>query len=179
MSNEKKSRVTRVCPLPITHNPSPQFSALPPLALYIHIPWCVRKCLIAISFARGARRRAGADYISALTADLDSALPLVWSRRVYSVFFGGGTPSLFSSQGMDAILSAVRAACLWPAMRDHPRGESRHLRSGEVPAIPRGGYQPAVDRHPEFQSRASPSARPHPRRARGAARDRNRETRFR
>ncbi len=110
MSNEKKSRVTRVCPSPIAHNPSPHFSALPPLALYIHIPWCVRKCPYCDFNSHEARGGVPEqEYISALTADLEQALPLVWGRRVYSVFFGGGTPSLFSSQGIDTILAMVRA----------------------------------------------------------------------
>jgi len=110
MSNEKKSGVTRVCPSPITHNPSPHFSALPPLALYIHIPWCVRKCPYCDFNSHEARGGVPEqEYISALTADLEQALPLVWGRRVYSVFFGGGTPSLFSSQGIDTILAMVRA----------------------------------------------------------------------
>jgi oxygen-independent coproporphyrinogen-3 oxidase len=89
---------------------NPAFKALPPLALYIHIPWCVRKCPYCDFNSHEARGEAPErDYIAALTADLDQALPDVWGRRVYSVFFGGGTPSLFSPQGIDAILSAVRA----------------------------------------------------------------------
>jgi len=86
------------------------FRVLPPLALYIHIPWCVRKCPYCDFNSHEAR--AGVpeqEYIAALTADLEQALPLVWGRRVGSVFFGGGTPSLFSAQGIDAILAAVRA----------------------------------------------------------------------
>lgn len=86
------------------------FRVLPPLALYIHIPWCVRKCPYCDFNSHEAR--AGVpeqEYIAALTADLEQALPLVWGRKVYSVFFGGGTPSLFSAQGIDAILAMVRA----------------------------------------------------------------------
>ena len=86
------------------------FRVLPPLALYIHIPWCVRKCPYCDFNSHEAR--AGVpeqEYIAALTADLEQALPLVWGRRVGSVFFGGGTPSLFSAQGIDAILATVRA----------------------------------------------------------------------
>ena len=89
---------------------NPAFSALPPLALYIHIPWCVRKCPYCDFNSHEARGGVPEqEYISALTADLEQALPLVWGRRVYSVFFGGGTPSLFSSQGIDTILAMVRA----------------------------------------------------------------------
>jgi oxygen-independent coproporphyrinogen-3 oxidase len=88
----------------------PQFKALPPLALYIHIPWCVRKCPYCDFNSHEAREAvAEARYVAALVADLERALPEVWGRRVHSVFFGGGTPSLFSAQAIDAILAAVRA----------------------------------------------------------------------
>ena len=85
-------------------------SALPPLSLYIHIPWCVRKCPYCdfnSHESKGAipERR----YIDALISDLDHTLPNVWGRRVYTIFFGGGTPSLFSAEGIDEILAAVRA----------------------------------------------------------------------
>jgi oxygen-independent coproporphyrinogen-3 oxidase len=88
----------------------PRFVALPPLSLYVHIPWCVRKCPYCDFNSHEAgdpidERR----YVDALTSDLESALPRVWGRKVYSVFFGGGTPSLFSPEAIDAILSAVRA----------------------------------------------------------------------
>jgi coproporphyrinogen III oxidase-like Fe-S oxidoreductase len=87
-----------------------RFKALPPLALYIHIPWCVRKCPYCDFNSHEARAAVPEQqYIAALVADLERALPQVWGRRVYSVFFGGGTPSLFSAQGIDAILCAVRA----------------------------------------------------------------------
>lgn len=89
---------------------TPRFSALPPLALYIHIPWCVRKCPYCDFNSHEARGAVPEQqYIAALVADLERALPQVWGRRVYTVFFGGGTPSLFSAQGIDAILCAVRA----------------------------------------------------------------------
>ena len=95
---------------PITHHPSPSFRALPPLSLYIHIPWCVRKCPYCDFNSHEARAAVPEErYIAALIADLDRALPQVWGRRVYSIFFGGGTPSLFSARSVDAILSAVRA----------------------------------------------------------------------
>jgi coproporphyrinogen III oxidase-like Fe-S oxidoreductase len=89
---------------------SPRFTALPPLSLYIHIPWCVRKCPYCDFNSHEARGELPEQpYISALIADLEQALPQIWGRRVYSVFIGGGTPSLFSAAGIDAILSAVRA----------------------------------------------------------------------
>jgi oxygen-independent coproporphyrinogen-3 oxidase len=89
---------------------APRFAALPPLALYIHIPWCMRKCPYC-DFNSHERRGAipEAQYIDALVADLEFALPSIWGRRVVSVFFGGGTPSLFSPEAIDRLLAAVRA----------------------------------------------------------------------
>jgi putative oxygen-independent coproporphyrinogen III oxidase len=106
-------------------------AAPPPLALYIHIPWCVKKCPYcdfnshAVSLPSPLGRGAGGEgkkvggeggrsalpetaYIDALLADLESALPDIWGRKIHSVFFGGGTPSLFSADGIDRILTAVR-----------------------------------------------------------------------
>jgi oxygen-independent coproporphyrinogen-3 oxidase len=87
-------------------------ASLPPLALYVHLPWCVRKCPYC-DFNSHEWRGGGAlpedDYVSALVADLESALPLVWGRRVQTVFLGGGTPSLFSARALDTLLAAVRA----------------------------------------------------------------------
>ena len=83
---------------------------LPPLALYVHIPWCVRKCPYC-DF--NSHERSGTlpeqDYVQKLTSDLESLLPSVWGRRIVSVFIGGGTPSLFSPDAIDTLLSAVRA----------------------------------------------------------------------
>ncbi len=85
-------------------------SVLPPLALYVHIPWCVRKCPYC-DF--NSHERSGtlpeAEYIEKLLSDLESLLPSVWGRRLASVFIGGGTPSLFSPESIDALLSAIRA----------------------------------------------------------------------
>jgi len=98
---------------PIARHSSPRFAVLPPLSLYIHIPWCVRKCPYCDFNSHEARGPIPEQrYIDALVCDLESALPLVWGRPVQSVFFGGGTPSLFSAAGIDAILSAVRARVL-------------------------------------------------------------------
>ncbi len=95
---------------PVTHHPSPSFRALPPLSLYIHIPWCARKCPYCDFNSHEARGTVPEErYVAALNADLEQALPEVWGRRVHSVFFGGGTPSLFSAPAIDAILAAVRA----------------------------------------------------------------------
>jgi len=87
-----------------------RFAVLPPLALYVHLPWCVRKCPYC-DF--NSHERAGelpeAEYVAALVADLESLLPSIWGRRVVSVFIGGGTPSLFAPESIDALLAAVRA----------------------------------------------------------------------
>ncbi|HET7159942.1 MAG TPA: radical SAM family heme chaperone HemW [Burkholderiales bacterium] len=88
----------------------PRFRTLPPLSLYIHIPWCVRKCPYCDFNSHEARSEIPeARYVDALIADLEQSLPLIWGRRIYTIFFGGGTPSVFSADAIDAILSAVRA----------------------------------------------------------------------
>jgi oxygen-independent coproporphyrinogen-3 oxidase len=88
----------------------PRFAALPPLSLYVHIPWCIRKCPYCDFNSHEARGEIPeARYVEALIADLEFALPAVWGRRFSSVFFGGGTPSLFSPDAIDRILAAVRA----------------------------------------------------------------------
>ncbi|MFD0928829.1 radical SAM family heme chaperone HemW [Methylophilus glucosoxydans] len=81
----------------------------PPLSLYIHIPWCVRKCPYCDFNSHEARQEVPeAAYVDALIADLEQATPLVWGRKIRSVFFGGGTPSIFSAESIDKILSHVR-----------------------------------------------------------------------
>ncbi len=87
--------------------------ALPPLALYIHLPWCLKKCPYC-DFNSHERRPGSAglpetEYLDALCADLEAALPLVWGRRVHSLFIGGGTPSLFAPAAIDRLLADVRA----------------------------------------------------------------------
>jgi oxygen-independent coproporphyrinogen-3 oxidase len=89
---------------------APRLKTLPPLSLYIHIPWCVRKCPYCDFNSHEARGDAPEqDYIAALTSDLEAALPLIWGRKIYTVFFGGGTPSVFSAAGIEQIIAAVRA----------------------------------------------------------------------
>ena len=87
-----------------------KLAALPPLALYVHIPWCVRKCPYC-DF--NSHERSGAlpekEYVGKLLEDLESLLPSVWGRRLSSVFIGGGTPSLFTPESIDALLAGVRA----------------------------------------------------------------------
>ncbi|MGN6317596.1 radical SAM family heme chaperone HemW [Trinickia sp.] len=86
-------------------------TSLPPLALYVHFPWCVRKCPYCDfnSHEWKGERFPEDDYLDALRADLEQALPLVWGRQVHTVFIGGGTPSLLSARGLDRLLSDVRA----------------------------------------------------------------------
>jgi oxygen-independent coproporphyrinogen-3 oxidase len=88
-----------------------QLKALPPLSLYIHFPWCERKCPYC-DFNSHQVKDGGFDekrYIQALIADLQTELPNVWGRRVHTIFIGGGTPSLLSHAGLDELLSHVRA----------------------------------------------------------------------
>jgi putative oxygen-independent coproporphyrinogen III oxidase len=81
----------------------------PPLSLYIHIPWCVRKCPYCdFNSHENKQNIPESIYVDALIADLEQATPLVWGRKVSSVFFGGGTPSLFSAEAIDKILSHLR-----------------------------------------------------------------------
>lgn len=86
-----------------------QFSAPPPLALYIHIPWCVRKCPYCDFNSHEARGSIPeVDYVRALIADLEQDLPRVTGRTVQSIFIGGGTPSLLAAEAVDRLLSAIR-----------------------------------------------------------------------
>ncbi|WP_416190235.1 radical SAM family heme chaperone HemW [Neisseria sp. CCUG17229] len=110
---------------PITFNQAGQLTALPPLSLYIHIPWCIKKCpycdfnshnisryqpLATITPAQTTPNGLPEDaYIDALLADLQTELPNIWGRPVETIFFGGGTPSLFSAQAIDRLLSGVRS----------------------------------------------------------------------
>jgi len=81
----------------------------PPLSLYIHIPWCVRKCPYCDFNSHESRQDIPEQaYVDALIADLEQSVPKVWGRKIRSVFFGGGTPSLFSPESIDRILSHVR-----------------------------------------------------------------------
>jgi oxygen-independent coproporphyrinogen-3 oxidase len=88
-----------------------QLAALPPLSLYVHLPWCLKKCPYCDfnSHEMNPAAMPEARYIDAVVADLEAALPLVWGRQVHSIFIGGGTPSLFSPQAIDRLLSEVRA----------------------------------------------------------------------
>lgn len=88
----------------------PQFTQLPPLALYIHFPWCVRKCPYCDFNSHELRGElAETAYIDALLADLEQDLPRIWGRSISSIFMGGGTPSLFSANSIERLLSGLRA----------------------------------------------------------------------
>jgi oxygen-independent coproporphyrinogen-3 oxidase len=112
---------------------SVRLTSLPPLSLYIHIPWCIKKCPYCdfnshefrapksessrtVTFSPNAVNTETnppaalpeAEYIDALIADLEASLPDIWGRRISTIFFGGGTPSMFSADGVDRILTAVR-----------------------------------------------------------------------
>jgi oxygen-independent coproporphyrinogen-3 oxidase len=92
-----------------------QLGSLPPLSLYIHLPWCLKKCpycdFNSHALRRGSHLEAALQtrYLQALQADLEAVLPLIWGRPVHTVFIGGGTPSLFEPEAIDALLSMVRA----------------------------------------------------------------------
>ena len=88
-----------------------QFTALPPLSLYVHLPWCLKKCPYC-DFNSHEMKAGGLPeqrYVDAIVADLEAALPLVWGRPVHSIFIGGGTPSLFAPAAIDRLLSDIRA----------------------------------------------------------------------
>ncbi len=91
-----------------------QFASLPPLSLYVHLPWCLKKCPYCDFNSHEWRGAATAElpeqaYIDALMADLEASLPLIWGRSVHSIFLGGGTPSLFSPRAIDNLISGLRA----------------------------------------------------------------------
>lgn len=106
----------------ITLNRPGSLQTLPPLSLYVHLPWCLKKCpycdFNSHELSQAVASSAGGPhlstevegrYLDALRADLESVLPQVWGRRVYTVFIGGGTPSLFSPAGIDRLLADIRA----------------------------------------------------------------------
>ena len=88
-----------------------QLSALPPLSLYVHLPWCLKKCPYCDfnSHELNSPELPEQRYIDAVVADLEASLALVWGRTVHSIFIGGGTPSLFSPQAIDRLLGDIRA----------------------------------------------------------------------
>ncbi len=89
----------------------PQFTENPPLALYVHLPWCVQKCPYCDFNSHALKNQPvpEAAYVAALLRDVEVELPLIWGRPIESIFFGGGTPSLFSPAAFDQLLSGLRA----------------------------------------------------------------------
>jgi putative oxygen-independent coproporphyrinogen III oxidase len=84
--------------------------ALPPLSLYVHLPWCLKKCPYCdFNSHESSGELPHARYLDALNADLEAALPFIWGRRVHTVFIGGGTPSLFAPESIDALIAGIRA----------------------------------------------------------------------
>ena len=91
-----------------------QLNALPPLSLYVHLPWCLKKCpycdFNSHEFRSGEDAASTQDaYINALFADLEASLPLIWGRSIQTVFLGGGTPSLFDPKAIDRLIGGIRA----------------------------------------------------------------------
>ena len=88
-------------------------NSLPPLSLYVHLPWCLKKCpycdFNSHEWTNASGELPEQRYLDAICADVEHALPLIWGRSVHSIFIGGGTPSLFSPQAIDRLLSDLRA----------------------------------------------------------------------
>ena len=100
-----------ISPSDIFNSQTPELKKLPPLGLYIHIPWCVTKCPYCDFNSHQINGNVDSlehEYVSRLIRDLEIALPQIWGRKVSSIFFGGGTPSLSSAQAIDTILTAIR-----------------------------------------------------------------------
>ena len=90
--------------------------SLPPLTLYVHFPWCTKKCpycdFNSHAVTNNGSHQTNFDealYLKALCADLEASLPLIWGRRIHAIFIGGGTPSLLSAAGLDQLLADIRA----------------------------------------------------------------------
>ncbi|MDQ3214884.1 MAG: oxygen-independent coproporphyrinogen III oxidase-like protein, partial [Pseudomonadota bacterium] len=110
---EIKSQPTAVQPVDVATYLRPgtlTLPVLPPLSLYVHYPWCVRKCPYCDFNSHEANMSDVMEdtYLDALRADLEASLPLIWGRRITSIFIGGGTPSLLSGAGVDRLLSDIR-----------------------------------------------------------------------
>ena len=87
-----------------------QLHSLPPLSLYIHIPWCIRKCPYCDFNSHQIREDIDENlYVESLLHDLENELPYFWGRPIHSIFIGGGTPSIFSAHAIDSLLSGIRA----------------------------------------------------------------------
>ena len=85
------------------------FSSNPPLGLYIHLPWCEKKCPYCDFNSHETDVVPQQAYVDALLDDLAQELPLIWGRRIESIFIGGGTPSLFSAESIERLFSGLRS----------------------------------------------------------------------
>lgn len=112
----------------------------PPLSLYIHIPWCIRKCPYCDFNSHETRNSVPEEkYVAALISDLEQSVPLIWGRKIRSIFFGGGTPSLFRPESVDRILSNVRAL----APLEYDAEITLEANPGTVDAVHFRGYREA------------------------------------
>ena len=171
------------------------FAAMPPLSLYVHLPWCLKKCPYcdfnshewrgqgAAAAGSGVNAPPQARYLEALCADLEASLPWVWGRRIHSIFIGGGTPSLFTPESIDCLLADIRARLpLEPGCeitleanpRHFERDRFRGYRSAGVTRLSIGvqSFDDAKLRalgriHDGAQARAAPSGHAHARVASG------------
>src|SRR5882757_2727131 len=106
MSTDKPATVVAFSASTLTR---PKFKTLPPLSLYVHIPWCLRKCPYCDFNSHEKRGElAESQYVDALVSDLETTLPQVYGRRVHTIFIGGGTPSLFAPASIDRLVTAIR-----------------------------------------------------------------------
>jgi oxygen-independent coproporphyrinogen-3 oxidase len=144
-------------------------TALPPLSLYIHFPWCVRKCPYCDFNSHEVKGGfPEQEYLDALRTDLEMALPLIWGRKIYTIFIGGGTPACCRRQGWTACCRTCAPCCRSTAMSRSPWKPIPAPRR-EVQVLPRQRREPAVHRHPELQRPPPEGAGPHPRRWRPGA----------
>ncbi len=107
--------VTELPGIPVSGQP--RFDRLPPLSLYVHIPWCIRKCPYCDFYSHEKHSiLPEKEYLDVLRRDLELSLPMIWGRKISSIFIGGGTPSLLSAKGIDQLLSFIRE--LLPVLPD-------------------------------------------------------------
>ena len=136
-------------------------TALPPLSLYVHLPWCARKCPYCDFNSHVDENRDPEAYVDALLEDLDNELPLVWGRGIHSIFFGGGTPSLFPPEAIDRLLGGLRArlpvhpACEITLEANPGSADESHFRGYREAGVNRLsiGIQSFDDRHLEALGR--------------------------
>ena len=156
-------------------------ATLPPLSLYVHLPWCLKKCPYCDfnSHAwRGGERDAlpEARYVDALIRDLEASLPFVWGRGVHTVFIGGGTPSLFSPTSIERLVDAIRArlpldpGCEISLEANPGTFERERFRDYAKAGVTRLSIGVA-----ELRRRQAARSRPRPRRGAGARGDRGGE----